>query len=378
MARVVVIGAGVVGCSIALELARRRAEVTVVEAASNPFLGTSKAGFGSLTPYSDPFFVGEARKFAKLGTDLYRQEWVPRASAALGEEIAFGDDGLIQLCESDDDLGETLGIYGDLMEEGAARPLDVAEIADLEPEIALEGMAGGVWLDEPWVDLSQYLLGLQALLEQGEVTVLYDAPIAALEREDDGAIACRVEGGSVIHADRVVLATGLSRRRIDGLPTIDLRWMRGDAVGITEPSGRRLLTRHIYMHDAFITPRGDGRLLLGSTYVHEDGGPSEHDLMHRDRVNVDQVRKLLDWNIRLCPAITSCEVGDVWRGWRPTPVDRMPLVGPLSHDDRVFLATGFIGLGITMAPAVARSAADLLLDGRVTSPSTFAPSRLGL
>lgn len=128
------------------------------------------------------------------------------------------------------------------------------------------------------------------------------------------------------------------------------------------------------MHEAFITPRPDGRTLLGSTYVSEDGIPDEHDRVHRDRILLSQALHLIEVNCRVVPELAACEIGDVWRGWRATPPDHLPILGPL-RNPHVIVATGFIGLGITMAPATATAIADYIVEGVARFPKSFGPDR---
>jgi len=63
------------------------------------------------------------------------------------------------------------------------------------------------------------------------------------------------------------------------------------------------------------------------------------------------------------PSIGDCEITGVWKGWRPTTRDGLPILDRISPN--VVVALGFSGLGYTLAPAVARIVTDLI-DGVVT------------
>ena len=129
------------------------------------------------------------------------------------------------------------------------------------------------------------------------------------------------------------------------------------------------------MGRGFITPRSNGYMLLGATYEEEAGCPSEYIRANRDRISLAQFKVLIDSNERILPSLAKCEVSRVWRGWRPTPSDNIPVLGVLIKRPRIVIATGFIGLGITMAPATAKYVADYCLEGEEKFPHAFSPNR---
>jgi glycine/D-amino acid oxidase-like deaminating enzyme len=85
--------------------------------------------------------------------------------------------------------------------------------------------------------------------------------------------------------------------------------------------------------------------------------------------------ELLRVNAEVAPALYGCDIVRGWRGWRPTPDDRTPVLGHGS-DPRIVVATGFIGLGMTMAPATAEAIAQLVFEGASDLiPAEFSPMR---
>jgi len=374
-----VIGGGVVGATTALALAEAGAKVTVFENESSLFARSSAAGFGSLTPFSDPFFSGAARDFAARSVSLYRTHWIPRASEALGRPVDFGDEGLLDLFADEPQVVEGVKrLHDELVSAGyPTQMLDRRGTQQLEP--ALEGeFAGSLWMDEPWLDVQQYFAGLSALLQSNPaVSVRCGVAVEEVSISGNCAIA-RLTGGSIETFDFVVVATGLSSRRVRLPFEPQLAWVRGDAIEVRTLDSVPLLKRHVYHKSAFITPRTDGRLLLGATYDVEDLEPAELDQMKRDTIAAGQALELLDANTRVVPRIRGCDIVRMWRGWRPKPIDAMPIIGPVGGG-QIVIATGFIGLGITMAPAAAQAVASLILHGDGSQvPSEFLPNRFAL
>jgi glycine/D-amino acid oxidase-like deaminating enzyme len=379
--RFLVVGAGIVGSTTALEFARRGYDVDLFDQHDGPFQGSTGAAFGSLTPYSDPFFTGNARRFAERGTNLYRERWAAEIAELSGKPIHFGDDGLIELCPTMPDFHEKLRVYNDLLTSGtpAAQALDANAIRKLEPAIDMQELAGGILLNEPWIDLESYLEGLSlALSRESRVTFHRSEQLTAIRPSTSG-VTLTCGSGQTYSGDFAILATGLGPTPIDGCPNFPLEWLRGDAVRVYTPDNKPILKRHIYLQHAFITPRPDGRMLLGSTYTNEQGVPSDHDREYRNRATVSQVIKIIDWNANIVSRIHQCELGEVWRGWRPSTPDEFPILGPLPMSDRCVVATGFKGLGVTMAPATALTIAEYCLGVKSEGfPPEFDPTRATL
>lgn len=375
---VAIIGAGIIGCSIAWELLNRGVNVVLIDSHDKPFQGSSNAGFGSLTPYSDPFFVGEAQDFAAESVDLYRNEWIPKLSEQLGIQIPVSDNGLIELFIDEVHFKKGKEHAKSLNEkrEGIAQVLSVEETKKLEPSLT-SNFVGALWLDEPWVDKEMYFNALEKFLRPLLATnfmlntkvkeVLKENNIFVIKSNDD------VE----IRSFKIIVCTGLNTSEIGGLPKIPkLKWIRGDAIGVYTKDNEPLLKRHIYMGNGFITPRNNGYMLLGATYETDIDVPSQKNLMHRDRISLNMFKSLIECNERIIPALADCEVCRVWRGWRPTPPDKMPLLGTLKDFPDIVIANGFIGLGITMAPGVARVIGNYLIDEKDEFPKTFDPNRI--
>lgn len=371
---VLIAGGGIIGCSIALELCNRGFSVVVLEAESSLFRRSSGAGFGSLTPYSDPFFRGRARDFAAWSVDLYRESWLPALSGPM-QSIDIGDKGLLDLLVDKDAVDRAEILQKELHEANyQAVMMTRQDVIALEP--SLTGLfEGALWLDEPWVDRDQLFTSIAAKLESAaNVSICCLAEVVSVTEGISG-VTVKTKDDS-FSASYFVHATGLSARSVDGVELPQLTWVRGDAVSVRHPDGYCLLERHVYKNAAFITPRRDGRLLLGATYEAEDRSPELLETLRRDTTNVSQIRHLIDVNLELVPEIDRCEFESAWRGWRPKPVDGLPILGFGPGGQRIIFATGFIGLGITMAPAAGVCVADLIAEGSSAQlPAEFDPLR---
>jgi glycine/D-amino acid oxidase-like deaminating enzyme len=76
------------------------------------------------------------------------------------------------------------------------------------------------------------------------------------------------------------------------------------------------------------------------------------------------------------PAIGSLNVLRVWTGFRAATLDKLPVIGPVSGDSTLWLATGHEGLGITTALATAELlVADFTGSAPMISPDPYFPAR---
>ena len=102
---------------------------------------------------------------------------------------------------------------------------------------------------------------------------------------------------------------------------------------------------------AYLVPRDDGRVLIGSTL----------EFVGYDRdVTAGAVRDLLGAATALVPALENASLGATWSNFRPYTKDELPLLGP-TRIAGLFLATGHYRNGILLAPITAEVVSALVL-----------------
>jgi glycine/D-amino acid oxidase-like deaminating enzyme len=108
-------------------------------------------------------------------------------------------------------------------------------------------------------------------------------------------------------------------------------------------------------------------MLIGSSRQFDaEGAAVDHSILSR----------MLARAIEYLPALGKLSATRVWTGHRAATPDKLPLIGPSMENDRVWLATGHEGLGITTSLGTGRLLADLLLGRKTAIPSEpYAPSR---
>lgn len=110
---------------------------------------------------------------------------------------------------------------------------------------------------------------------------------------------------------------------------------------------------------AYLVPRLDGRILLGSTC--ERAG-------FEKRVTMAAAAALLAAAAAMAPGLACATVEGAYAGLRPGTTDDLPILGAAPALAGLFYAAGLYRNGILLAPATAAALADLIVDGRTALP----------
>jgi glycine/D-amino acid oxidase-like deaminating enzyme len=116
-------------------------------------------------------------------------------------------------------------------------------------------------------------------------------------------------------------------------------------------AGQKNLLRHVVRApEAYIIPRSDGRIVIGTT-VEETG--------YDKRTDPDTIQRLLHGAISLFPKLKNAKILADWAGLRPGTPDGLPILGA-TLTEGYFVATGHFRDGILLAPITARLVGQLI------------------
>lgn len=329
---VIVVGGGVIGLSIALELRSQGHRVQVIEK-SAPGAEASGAAAGMIAPQLEAKGPGPLLSLGIKSRALY-PSWIKRIEEISKVSTGFRLCGMIRFGE----------------------PERLQNIARWQTELGLKATAQGNELhlpDEHQVDpkllmraltTAAHRLGVQ--FRFGEVQALHDH---AVEIDTER-----------IFADAVVVAAGAWTSRISnsGLDAHRVQPVKGQMLELklmTAPFDATRVNDVVYA-----VSRGDGRVICGSTM--ERVGFDK-------RVTASATRSILTAAVELCPMLADAEITSSWAGLRPCVDDELPVIGPGSVPG-LHLATGHFRSGILLAPITAQMMA-LYLDGKVPPSDGF-------
>ena len=375
-ANVIVIGGGIIGCSVAYYLARSGAQVTLFDKEAIGS-GASAHATGSLSLLGAEFTEGPSFRFA---LNAYREfaPLVKDLEAATGADLLFQQRPSLRLALDDDEekLIKDLMIWQ--QPHVSMRWIDRREVQAVEPRLT-DQIQGAVYEDES-AQLDSYRLTLalaQAAERLGAEILLRE--VTGLLVEGSRVTGVRTASGEA-QCDVVVLAAGAWAAAFseDLCFPVPVRPLKGERL-MLRYDGPPLPVLISSPKRGHMISRLDGLLSVGST------GGRDYDQEELfwgeefDRVPTEGARlELLQRAIDVFPALESAELVHQLAGSRPLSPDRMPIIGPVPGMDGVVLATGHTTKGIHLGPITGRVIADYVMGGCVKAPEdieAFLPSR---
>lgn len=363
---IVIVGAGIVGAACAWECARAGLKVVVLD--RGPVGGgTTAAGMGHLVVMDD-----SPAQFAL--TSYSRQLWqalVPDLPA----DVEYDPCGTLWVAADDQELAEVHRKQAFYAQRGVRMEvLDAASLAQAEPNLRPSLVGGLRVLDDAVVYppcAARYFLD-QA--RAGTAEVRTGTAVRTLDPEGGVVLAdgTRIAAGLTVNATGCwspALSPGLPVRKRKGHLVITDRhpgYVRSQIVELGY-----LKSAHSVASDSVafnIQPRKTGQLLIGSSRQF-NANDSDVDPVLLGRM----LRRAQEY----LPTLGQLSALRVWTGHRAATPDKLPLIGPSIGSDRIWLATGHEGLGITTSLATGRLLADLVLGRPTAIPAEpYAPSRL--
>lgn len=343
---VAVIGAGIVGASIAYHLKRAGADVTILER-TEPATRATRGTFAWINAswakqprhyhsFTQQSLTGWKRLERELNIPLRwtgSLEWfaTPERQTRLAEQIA-----------EQAQWGEP------------ARMVQAQKIAEMEPALrfpadgqaAYSGNDGAV---DP-------VLATQLLLKEAVrlgAKLMTQCAVNAVTMANGRAIL-HTNTGDDVTVDRYVLATGADPKAVTELTGARLPQRSTPGVIVLTKPVKRLINRIIVAPGVHIHQRDDGRIVLGE----QDGAPENaaHAQRLKDRPNrfpstdyaMQHARRIMDTAAQFVPDIVAAWVEDVYIGWRPLPLDGHPVLGAPASRPEAYLA--IMHSGVSLAP----------------------------
>ncbi len=317
--RIRVIGAGVVGLTVAHEFALAGQSVEIVERAAGPGLGCSFFAGGMLAPWceeesAEPLIL----EWGREGLD-YWTKVVPAAEVkgTLVLVLARDRPDLIRFSRL------TSGFEW----------LDAAGLADREPDLAGRFDRALFFAREAHLDPRRATSMLAARLKEFEtVSFRFNTAAEGISELADWTLDCR----------------GFAAR--DALT--DLRGVKGEMLVLAtrEISLERPVRLLHPRHPVYVVPRGDGRFMVGATLIENE---------EQARVTARSVLELLSAAYALHPAFGEAEIVETGADLRPAFPDNLPRI---RREGRLIHVNGLYRHGFLLAPALARRAVAAVLN----------------
>jgi glycine oxidase len=363
---IIVIGAGIVGCAVAYELARRGASVQVVD--DRPAgMGATQASAGVLAPYIEAREEGPFLELAVRSLDLY-DNFVASAASASGLAVSYRRSGTIDVAVQEDTMRRFHSSAEALRRRGvAAEVVDGRAVRSEEPNLG-HGILGGLVIpSHGYVVAGELTRALAAAARQHGAQLIEHGRVRRLSSDGDEVVVATDRGALKGGAAVVAAGSWSGQIEIEGVAErLPVRPVRGQLLHLGWKGTP--LRRVTWSERCYLVPWDDGTLLVGATV--EEAGFDE-------RTTAAGVRDLIEAACEIVPQTWTAGFLSAKAGLRPASADELPVVGPSSVVPNLMYATGHFRSGVLLAPVTAQMVAEAMLENRVdpliaaTSPGRF-------
>jgi glycine oxidase len=366
--QIAVVGAGIAGLGVGLELVERGFEVTIFER-DEVGRGASWAAAGMLAPTAEVTFEEEALlRLGQKSLAMY-PDFIARLEEASGMDVDYRDEGTLMVALDRDDAEELQRVHDYHRELGLeVDKLNADEARELEPGLVPNLHSALYIRTDHQVDPRRMTRAMAKAFERAGGTLREHTAIARVEC-GERVEAVVTDAGERIACETLLVAAGAWTRGLEGIPRELLpriRPVRGQMLSIDlgEPP---LCERVIRAPDAYLVPKSDGRLIVGATSEEMGFDP---------QLTAGGVFELLRGAWETLPGIYDQHLLDMWTGFRPVTLDNLPVLGP-SELDGLWFATGHGRNGILLTAVTAECLAEAIATGHTPDAlQGFTPARL--
>jgi len=347
---VVVIGGGVIGSSIAYNLAQHQQQILLIEK-QQPGQEASSAAAGILAVASGRSKRGPMYQLKRASQELY-PALIRELEDRTGIDLEYQTIGVLDLLRTDEDERKYRRLYELRQEQGyPATWLSAPEVRQLEPALATD-VRGAVHfssdhhlhngkLAEAWA---------QAAAQRG--VALHTGTTVNEARISNGKVTEVRVGNDWVGVGTVVIAAGSWSRQVGNVfgLTIPVEPAKGQMLAV-----RTTQVRHVISwSEHYLVPRKNGEVIIGSTVEF---------VGHNKDVTLETIAEFITRSAALVPEIKKAPLSRFWAGLRPYSPTRRPILCRAPGLDNVILATGHHRNGIVLAPITGKLISELITTG---------------
>jgi glycine oxidase len=355
MPDVLIIGGGVIGLSLAWDLAMHGQKVRVIDR-NEPGKEASWAGAGILPPASWKGALHPYDQLRALSCESHPQ-WAETLFQQSSIDTGYRRCGGIYLARTPGEAASLIAWAGTAAEQGIeVRRLGERELEEIGVGIkkseAKDGIIASYLLpQEAQLRNPRHLQALRIACERLGVEISASAEALDFDIHQD-RIAAIVTAAGAVSAKQYCFTSGAWTGQLGAKLGISLGILpiRGQMV-LFHPAGTPLLGHILSEGSRYLVPRDDGRILAGST---------EEEVGFDKSTTTEVIADLASFARGLVPALETLPIEKSWAGLRPASFDGMPYLGPLPGLDNAFVASGHFRSGLFLSPATAIVMSQLL------------------
>jgi glycine oxidase len=337
----VIAGGGLIGASIALELAEAGMKVGLYDA-REPGREASWASAGMLSPAPENPGMIPFVPMSLASVALY-PEFIRKVEQLTGMDAGYRKDGALDVILEGDAQKELSTIIA--LQHGVglrAEALSAEQARELEPALTEEMQAAVLRPDEASLDARVFTEAVLEAARRKGVQIFAGNGAKALWKEGRKCRGLVLERGQT-EAKWTIIAAGCFSARIEGVePYAPVFPAKGQMLALRCESVE--IQRVLWLEHTYLVPRNDGRIIAGST-IERTG--FDHD------VTAGGMKKILSEALQLVPGLEKGRIEETWAGLRPDSPDHLPIIGPTDVEG-LMIATGHFRSGVLLAPVTAR------------------------
>ncbi|WLD93894.1 glycine oxidase ThiO [Alkalihalobacillus sp. AL-G] len=347
---VIIIGAGVIGSSIAFNLVKQGRSVLVLEKGRIASQSSSAAAgmLGAQTELeNDSPLFRLARESRGMFPDLALE-----LKDLTGIDIELYQNGMLKVARSEEEASEFqrfIALQQKLGEE--ASWIDPYELQQREPLLEKKLYGAMSIPNDGNVSAPNLTKALSAAAMTSGAEIKEFTEVSEFVTDGNGITGVITTTQEAYHADRVIVAGGAWSRRLlkDAGHELDTYPVKGECFSVK--TEKPIVNATIFSKGCYIVPKSGGRLIIGAT---------EKAHSFDQKVSLESIAAMMGRATELIPALNQAEWDDAWAGIRPQTKDGLPYLGVHPEINGLFIATGHYRNGILLAPITGKLMADLV------------------
>ena len=346
-AKVIIIGGGIIGCSIAYYLAKTGIEAIVIEkencvgsAASWAAAGILACRASTRNPYAE-LCRHSLALYPSLAKELQK---------ITGINIEFTQSGVLCIFLTEDEKKNWEGLAQRRQNNGyTAEILSSEDAQTLEPAISKKALGGVYFPDDAQVRNPRLVKAFACAASKLGTKFLTGYSVDQFLFSNNQVIGIKSNKGNIL-GDQFVIATGPWSHQIANFLNVNLPVKPAKGQMIIAETAEPIINRPIHGLETYIVPRADGKLWVG---------PTIEDVGFDNRTTLSGIHQILASATQLVPMLANKTLLKTSAGLRPK-AKRKPYLGKLTQYDNVIVASGHYKNGILLAPITGKLIAELI------------------
>ncbi|MFN6790931.1 NAD(P)/FAD-dependent oxidoreductase [Bacillus sp. TD11] len=370
---VLIIGGGIIGCSIAYYTSKYGRDVTIIE--KGEFVsGTSSRCDGNILAIDkDPGFDSQMSLVSqKLVTDL---------SEELEHSFEYRAPGSILVCESDEEMEAAQQWVNRQKEAGLLfRMLDRQDIREESPFFADDLLGGLECATDSTVNPYLLAFSLLSKAQKFGTKAFKQTEVKSINIDTNGSFVVETTNGTFT-AQQVVNAAGVWAPKIGQMLNVNIPIEPRKGHIIVASRQQHVGCRKVMEFGYLISKFGGKRKVdaltekYGVALVFEPTesqnfliGSSREFVGFHTRINNEVIKCIANRAIRFYPKMADMMVIRSYAGLRPWTEDHLPIISRVEHIPNYFIAAGHEGDGISLAAVTGKVIEELLNEKETIIP----------